>query len=506
MKNRVIRMLASTFLVAVCPMTFAEVKLPAIFSDHAVLQQDASIPVWGWADSGEEVTVKVAGQSQSARAGADGTWKLKLGKIARGGPYTLEVQGKNKITIKDVLVGEVWLGSGQSNMAMTVNRSKDYDKEKGEAKYPQMRMFKESSGSNTQPQIQGGGNWVVCSPETVGGFSATAYFFGREIHQTLKVPVGLINSSVGGTPVEAWTSLEAQQKSAALKPVLESWTKADAGFDLKQAESKYKVDLDKFNKAKSAGKAARAPQKPAQPRLGSHYPGNLYNGKISPLIPYAIRGAIWYQGENNANRGIPQLYGAQLETLIQDWRSRWGQAEFHFAWVQLPNFHKLQTQPVEESGWVTVREEMTKTLRLKNTGMAVTLEAGEAGDIHPKDKQTVGHRLALWALATVYGHKIPHQGPTLGSHQVKGGEIILQMKDANGGLKAHGDSLKGFAIAGADKKWVFANARIDGDKIILSHASVKEPAHARYGWADNTVGNLFNGAGLPAGPFRTDRE
>jgi len=200
------------------------------------------------------------------------------------------------------------------------------------------------------------------------------------------------------------------------------------------------------------------------------------------------------------------LYGDQLSTLINDWRARWGQGDFPFAWVQLPNFHKLQTEPVESTGWVTVREEMTKTLRLKNTGMAVTLDAGEANDIHPKDKQTVGHRLALWALATVYGHKIPYQGPTLAGHETKNNEIILQMKYTDGGLKAQGDSLRGFAIAGADKKWVFANARIDGNRIILSHASVKDPIHARYAWADNTVGNLFNGAGLPAGPFRTDRD
>lgn len=507
MRIGLVRILVSLHLIGLTPLAFANVKLPAVFSDHAVLQQDASIPVWGWADSGEEVTISIAGQTKTTKAGADGLWKVSLEKITKGGPHTLEIKGKNTITIKDVLVGEVWLGSGQSNMAMTVNRCKDYEKEKAAANFPQIRMFKEGSSSSTKPQQTGSGSWVVCSPETVGGFSGTAYFFGRELHQNLKVPVGLINSSVGGTPVESWTSYEAQAAVSSLKPVLENWKKLEAEYEPAKAEAKYKEDLEKFQKAKAAGKApARAPQKPTQPRENNHHPGNLFNGKINPLIPYAIRGAIWYQGENNAGRGIPNLYGDQLSTLINDWRARWGQGDFPFAWVQLPNFHKLQTEPVESTGWVTVREEMTKTLRLKNTGMAVTLDAGEANDIHPKDKQTVGHRLALWALATVYGQKIPHQGPTLAGHETKGNEIILQMKNTDGGLKAQGDSLKGFAIAGADKKWVFANARIDGNRIILSHASVKDPIHARYAWADNTVGNLFNGAGLPAGPFRTDKD
>ena len=507
MRIGLVRIFVSLHLIGLTPLAFANVKLPAIFSDHAVLQQDASVPVWGWADSGEEVTISIAGQTKTTKAGADGSWKVQLEKLAKGGPHTLEIKGKNTITIKDVLVGEVWLGSGQSNMAMTVNRCKDYEKEKAAANFPQIRMFKEGSGSRTTPQTLGSGNWVICSPESVGGFSGTAYFFGRELHEQLKIPVGLINSSVGGTPVESWASYEAQAKVSSLKPVLENWKKQEAEYDPAKAEAKYKDDLAKYQKAKAAGKApARAPQKTAQPRENSHHPGNLFNGKINPLIPYAIRGAIWYQGENNAGRGIPNLYGDQLSTLINDWRARWGQGDFPFAWVQLPNFRNLQTEPVEETGWVTVREEMTKTLKLKNTGMAVTLEAGEANDIHPKDKQTVGHRLALWALATVYGKKVPYEGPTLDKHEIKGSQIILKMKNIDGGMRVRGDALKGFAIAGADKKWVFANARIDGDTIILNHDSVKEPMHARYGWANNTVGNLFNGEGLSAGPFRTDKE
>lgn len=488
----------------------ADVKLPAIISDHAVLQRDMAVPIWGWADPGEEVTATLAGQSKTAKAAADGTWMVKFDKLASDNPLTLEVKGKNSLKVSDLLVGEVWLGSGQSNMAMTVNRCNDYEKEQAAAKFPQIRMFKENSPASDLPMTGGSGSWQVCSPMTVGLFSATAYFFGREIHQKLNVPVGLINSSVGGTPVEAWTSWEKQKDQSALKPLFEEWNKKAATFDLAAAEAKYVKDLAAWKetaaKAKTDGKTApRAPQKPVLPKLDSHHPATLFNGKINPLVPYAIRGVIWYQGENNAGRGTPANYGLQLRLLIEDWRARWGQGDIPFAWVQLPNYRKPQTEPVEESGWVTVREEMAKTLSVPKTGMAITLDVGEAGDIHPKNKQDVGKRLAMWALADVYGDKeYSPSGPLYDKHVVKEGQVIISFKNTMGKLNVKGEELKGFAICGADKKWQWAKAKLQGDTVIVSHPDIKDPVAVRYAWAENPAATLYGAHGVPAAPFRTD--
>lgn len=488
----------------------AEVKLPAVISDHAVLQRDTAVPVWGTAAPGEEVTVTLADQMIVTKAGDDGRWRVKFEKLTAGGPHTLTVKGTNTLTVKDVLVGEVWLCSGQSNMAMAVSGCNNFDEEKAAATHPNIRMFREASGAATEPKTGGAGKWEVCSPTTVGGFSATAYFFGRDLHKALNVPVGLINSSVGGTPIEAWVSWDAQKDMNELKPLFEQWDKSAAAFDPKKAEADYQEKLaawkEAAQKAKDAGqKPPQAPRKPVHPTLDAHHPAVLFNGKIAPLVPYAIRGALWYQGESNANKYAP-AYGAQLRSMIADWRTRWGQGEFPFAWVQLPNFHKLQTKPVEESNWVTVRDQMDRALDVPNTGMAVTLDVGEANDIHPKNKQAVGHRLALWALAGVYGQKdVVASGPVYVSHEVKGNEVVVTFRNTSGGLSAKGGELKGFAICGPDKQWVWANARIEGDRVVLTHTEVKQPTAVRYAWADNPTATLINGAGLPAAPFRTDK-
>jgi sialate O-acetylesterase len=474
-----------------------------------VLQQDVEVPIWGWADKGEQVTVVCGRQSKVATAGDDGRWIVRLDKQSAGGPLELIVQGKNSITIRDVLVGEVWLGSGQSNMAMTVSRAKDFEAEQAAANLPQLRMFRETSGPATEPQVWGSGKWEVCTPDTVGGFSATAYFFGREIHRRLKVPVGLINSSVGGTPIEAWTSRDVQEKLTELKPLFEHWQTAVATYKPDEAKAAYQAKFAEWRaaakKARDAGKSVpRPPFPPVDPQLSTSYPASLFNGKIAPLIPYAIRGAIWYQGENNALRGAPELYGLQLRTLIADWRGRWGQGDFPFAWVQLPLFHRAQTEPVEESGWVTVREQMLQTLKVPNTGMAITLDLGEANDIHPKDKQGVGKRLAMWALASVYQQTgIVPSGPLPDGYEIDGDSMIVSFRYASG-LRANGEELKGFAIAGDDQKWHAAKARIEGEQVVVWHPEVKRPQAVRYAWADNPDANLVNGAGLPASPFRTD--
>jgi sialate O-acetylesterase len=507
------------------PHLLADVKLPAIFSDHMVLQAGVAVPVWGWADPGEEVSVSVAGQTKTTKADKTGKWMVKLGKLKSGDAVTLTVKGKNSITIADVLVGEVWLGSGQSNMAMTVNRAKNFAQEQAAATFPKIRMFKESSGSALTPQEKCSGSWQVCSPDTVGGFSATAYFFGREVHKALNVPVGLLNSSVGGTPVEAWTSWDAQKNFAELKPLFDSWQQRQATWDAAKANATYEKQLAAWKA--SGKKGRRAPRRPSEPRLDSHHPAVLFNGKIASLIPYAIRGAIWYQGENNANSGLGNLYGLLLSTMIKDWRARWGEGDFPFGWVQLPNFHAAQKEPVEDTGWVMVREGMLKTLALPNTGMAITTDIGEDKDIHPKNKQDIGKRLAMWALADVYKQKdVASCGPLFVNHKVKGSEVTLTFKHADGGLVVKiGDGLvtpreewptvwppggtgfgqvRGFAVAGADKQWRHAAARIIGNTVIVTSPEVKQPVAVRYAWADNPDCNLYNRAGLPASPFRTD--
>lgn len=508
-KRVLMGLFAGLCVACLAPAAPADVKLPSIFSDHMVLQRDAAATVWGWASPDEKVTVAIAGQTVSAAADASGKWSVKLEALQAGGPHELVVRGNNTIKIADVLVGEVWLASGQSNMAMTVQGSKDFDREKAAADFPKIRMFTVARKPAETPQDQCEGKWLLTTPETVGGFSATAYFFGRELHRALEAPVGLVNSSWGGTPVQAWTSLDAQKAQPALRPLLDQWEQRIATFDPEKAKAQYEQQLarwkDEAAKAKAAGKPQpRRPQFSGDPRLSQNRPANLFNGMIAPLAPYAMRGAIWYQGESNAG-GEAGLYGLQLRTMIIDWRTRWNQGDFPFLFVQLPNFHKPQQQPVEPSGWVTVREEMLRTLALKNAGMAITVDVGDADDIHPKNKQDVGKRLALWALAHTYGKDVVGSGPIYKSMEKRDGKIVLSFDYAEGGLEATGGGpLEGFAIAGADKKFVWAQAKIEGSTVVVWSDDVKEPAAVRYAWADNPKGNLANKAGLPASPFRTD--
>ncbi len=502
MKRPTLSLVTSALLTLIAASARADVKLPAIFGDHMVLQRDTAVTVWGTAAADEEVSVSIAGQTVTAKPGPDGKWSVKLAKLSAAGPHTLTVKGKNTLTFNDVLVGEVWLGSGQSNMAMTVNRAKDYEQEQTAAKLPQIRMFTESSPAANSAQTVGKGEWVICSPESVGRFSATAYFFGREIHKTLNVPVGLINSSVGGTPIESWIAPETQQAAPALKAFFESPRKPNPALDPAKAKAKFEQDLAKWQedakKAKADGKPApRRPQDPAAVAERKGNVGGLFNGKIAPLIPYTIRGALWYQGEANSAAEKAVFYHAQLALLVTDWRARWGY-EFPFAWVQLPNFSG------NGRDWPLVREAMLQTLSLKDTGMAITIDVGEEKDIHPKNKQDVGRRLAAWALGTVYGQKVATSGPLPAGHLVRGSEVVLSFKHTDGGLVAKGGEVKGFVIAGEDKQWKPAQARIEGDKVVVSSSEVKQPVAVRYAWENWPTCNLYNGAGLPASPFRTD--
>jgi sialate O-acetylesterase len=385
-------------------------------------------------------------------------------------------------------------------MAMTVTRSRDSEKEQAEARFPSIRMFREESHRSDTPQTEGKGRWVICAPDTVGAFSAALYFFGRELHRELRVPVGLINSSVGGTPIEAWIAPETQRASAELK----GFFAANDGPPTAPSEEerrKYEEDLAKWEKGAQAakakkGKAARRPQNPADVAARKADIGGLFNGKISPLIPYAVRGFLWYQGEANTFPDKARFYEVQLRLLVTDWRARWGQ-ELPFAWAQLPNFGG----PGRD--WPAVREAMRNTLALPRTGMAITIDVGEEKDIHPKNKQEVGRRLSLWALGTVYGRNVPAtSGPLPAGHSVSGGAIKVSFNHANGGLVAPGGVVRGFEVAGADGKWVPAEARIAGESVVATAADVTHPVAVRYAWANLPEATLFNGAGLPASPFR----
>lgn len=483
-----------------------ELRLPAIFSDHMVLQNDTLVPVWGWAEAGDEITVTLGDQTATTVAVADGSWRVRLGRLkASAEPQKLVVKGRTTITVNDVLVGEVWLASGQSNMAFKFERGEFPVAETAAANLPQLRMFTVKKMTSRVPLSDCEGSWVVATPETVQAFSAVAYFFGRDLHQKLMKPIGMINSSVGGTDIAAWTSEPAQAAVPALKAQIDAWAQQDAAFDHANAQAMFEKRTAAWKEANAKAKAANAVKLPPKPRpmkdpeTDSNRPANLFNGMIAPLIPYPIRGAIWYQGEHNcATLEKAKLYSTQLPLLIKDWRERW-RSPLPFAWVQLPGFVRSPFRP-------QVREAMLKSLSaVPNTGMAITMDVGEAEDNHPKNKKAVGERLALWAQARVYRQKIPaYSGPLPAGHEIKGSAVHLKFEHIQGGLKAQGGALKGFQVAGADKQWKSAQAKINVREVVVTNAEVKAPVAVRYSWAEVPEGNLFNGAGLPASPFRTD--
>ena len=486
----------------------ADVKLPSIFSDNMVLQQQLDNKVWGWADAGEEVTVKFAGNEYKTKANDKGDWSLKLKAMKYGGPYELSVAGKNSITFKDVLVGEVWVCSGQSNMGWTVNNSVDPDLEKLMAKYPNIRLLKIPLVGTQEPQKDFNGSWMKCTPETIGNFTAVGYFFGRNVHLATDIPVGLINDAWGGSACEAWINRDLLKADSKYKVLMDRWEKTEATWNEKDAKEKYEKAIAdwkvKTAKAKEAGKPA--PRKPRyrNPLTGQHRPANLYNGMIKPIIGYGIRGAIWYQGESNAGRAYQ--YRELFPLMIDSWRDEWGIGNFPFYWVQLADFMNENQNP-ENSSWAELREAQTMTMdKLPNTGEAVIIDIGEGKDIHPKNKQGVGARLARWALAKDYGIKIPYQSPRYKSMKVDGNKIVLEIDHVVSSLNTFDvNELRGFTIAGADKKFVNAQAKFSGkNKIVVWADSIKEPASVRYAWANNPICNVYSKEGLPLTPFRTD--
>ncbi len=484
-----------------------DVKLPAIFGSHMVLQQKQADKVWGWAEPGEDVTVKIADQSKTAKADKDGAWSVTLDPLQAGGPHKLTVSGKNTVTFDDVLVGEVWICSGQSNMELEVKGSNDGDLESLSANHPQIRLISVPKVGTQEPKNDFKGEWQVCTPETVKGFSAVGYFFGRQLNETLGVPISLINDAWGGSAAEAWVRRDILEKDEKYKPLIDDWIKFET--NLPRATEDYQKALarppEAVAKAKAEGKKVpNAPQSPENKMRGNSRPGNIYNGVLKPTIGYGIKGAIWYQGESNAGRAYQ--YRDLFPLMIQSWRDEWGIGDFPFYWVQLADFMAEKADPVE-SGWAELREAQTMTMsRLPNTGQAVIIDIGEGQDIHPKNKQDVAKRLVRWALARDYGVKIPYQSPTYQSKEVESNKVILTFDHVGGGLKAFDfPVIKGFAIAGDDKKFVWAEARIVGNnKVEVWSDKVSDPVAVRYAWADNPVCNLYSKEGLPVTPFRTD--
>jgi len=646
-------------LVCGISFAFADDAVPALpflhplFTDNMVLQRDVADPVWGWTTPGAKVTVSLQDKRADAVADAGGKWLARIGPFSAGGPYTLTVTGPQQqtVTLKNILIGDVWICSGQSNMEMGIGNVLNAKEEIDGAAFPNIRLCVVPKRIAFRPQGLLTTGWAVCTPETVsangwGGFSAAGYFFGRQLYKDLNVPMGLIESSWGGTVAEAWTSADALQAmpdfasaltelpkagaEAENSPVdyptaMANWyTKNDPGttatpgwgdkdfhdaswktltapgawddaslgaydgvvwfrkeIDVAEAgdgldltlrlgpiggrdtvwfngslvgggeelpgEHTYTVPgklvkvgrnviavriLKVHGKGGFLGKAAqmqvefpvpdqeaialagpwryqpavslaKAPPVPVKPDNNPNRVTVLYNGMIAPLLPFAIKGAIWYQGESNCGRAVQ--YQTLLPTMIKDWRARFGVGEFPFFIVQLANFMAVHSEPTD-SGWAELREaQLLTSQQLPNTGLAVAIDIGDAGDIHPKNKQEVGRRLALSAEGIAYGKKIEYAGPTYASMKIDGAKIRLTFEHVGGGLVAKGEKLQGFAIAGADKVWVWADATIDGAAVVVTSPQVTAPTAVRYAWADNPVCNLYNDAGLPATPFRTDR-
>ncbi|MDP4209258.1 MAG: sialate O-acetylesterase [Bacteroidota bacterium] len=633
-------LLLAILILAGHQIILAQVHLPLIFNDNMILQRDKPVNVWGWASKGEKITVSFNGQELSTRADAQGNWRVVLKPMTFGGPFEMSVRGKlGSKVFKNVLIGDVWVCSGQSNMEFPVNgwtHVLNHEKEIASANYPNIRLF--SVEKNTSHQAQKdfkGGNWQVCSPATISPFSAVGYFFGRKLNIDLKIPIGLINTTWGGTNIETWTSWESISKReeyknmnpaeflakeatwAKNKEKFQEALKHDPGIDEKwfapetnaaswsnvelphnfehcvvgdldgivwfrkdieltgnQAEKaillslgaiddydetyvngvlvgktddwalqrkyaltpgllksgKNTIVVKVLDRAGGGGFSSSAADmflslgatqislagewkfKPAVTSIQydfkdagpNVFPSQLYNAMVAPMIQFPIKGVIWYQGEQNA--GEPKSYYTLFPEMIQNWRNKWGY-EFPFLWVQLANFMAPSEQPVESS-WAELREAQHQTLKVPKTGEAVIIDLGEAYDIHPKNKQDVGYRLALSALKNAYEKDVVYSGPVFRSMEIKDGKAVLEFDNPGNGLIAKGDKygyLKGFAISGKDKHFVWAKAYIDGDKVVVYSDDVKEPTAVRYAWGDNPDdANLFNSSGLPASPFRTD--
>jgi sialate O-acetylesterase len=541
----------------------AEVRLPAVFSDQMVLQRDIDVPVWGWADPGEEVTVTFGGESAKTIANNDGRWRVYLDKLlANARSQTLTVSGNNTVIFTNVLVGDVWVCSGQSNMGLYLGECDNASSEVPKANDPLFRMLTVEDRTSVIPEVDAtlwnGKRWRTCTPEVANQFSGVGYFFGKELRRHLGIPIGLISSLKGGSQVQLWTSLESVKRNIAADPDFKGWLeKREAVLDnyphklseYLPLKRHYDADMTRYwnevenapelmarrklweNECKLAREQGRIPPKrpePAEPSptapeapdcgpYNSFMVGNLYNAMIAPLMPFAIKGVIWYQGESNCNNS--KQYQTLFPIMIKDWREKWGQGNFPFLFVQLPNINKPAVDPVQDEDlWPGIREAQAMALSLPNTGMATIIDVGDPDEVHCKDKQDVGVRLSLIARNLVYKENIVSSGPTYASMAIEANSIVLTFTNTGSGLTIGvppwtpsgtippvASELTGFAIAGPDKQWFKAQAMIIGSsQIVVSSGRVLHPEAVRYAWADNPPCNLYNKERLPAAPFRTD--
>ena len=523
-------------IVALSHVLNAEVRLPRFFSDHMILQQQTHAAIWGWADAGESIVIRASwGTMASVKAGKDGRWKLFLETPGAGTGHTLQVKGSNQIQIKDVAIGEVWLCVGQSNMGWSVANSFEAEKE-SEVDLPHLRIFKSAREHWHEPLAENRdrlSRWKRCDAKAAAETSAVAYYFGKKLHEELKIPVGIIQRAYAGTPIEGWMPWDIQKddpRTQAHRQRLidfaerrrrnqgESAEKALATFEKELAE--YHAKIDAGQTMKNAFRQLMPPTITRPGTLGHQHPANIFNAMIHPIRPYGIRGIIWYQGERNS-KDVPQAvhYQSQLIKLIGYYRNSWHKMsngnvpiDFPFQFTQLPSWNPPQTKPVEglEASWAANRESMRLTNRMiPNTAMAVTIDTGDAIDLHPKNKKPIGIRHAYLALQQTYGRKIPASGPVLRRQITKGNKVILEFDSVGSGLvSARAGALDAFAIAGNDRKWHWAKAEIKGDNIVVYSKDVTQPLAVRYAWAMNPSRRnlLYNREGFPASPFRTDNE
>lgn len=492
---------AALMAMLACGVAGAEVKLPNVLSSHAVLQRDSPIHIWGWSDPNETVTVRFHDQTRSATANDLGRWSLWLMPEQAGGPYTLTAQGSSTVTLSDILIGDVWVASGQSNMEMPLSGFpgnavlKNGPQEIAQANLPTVRLLRIEKKSSYYPQNDVAATWTECTSQTAADFSAVAYFFGREINTREHVPIGLIDSTWGGTPVDSWISMDSIGSNAGLMPMFASW----AHFTDKLGDRDLEIARDKREDDAAAQANKPKPEHSWHPDGLSWQPAGLYNGMIAPLVPYTIKGAIWYQGETNSDPERAPMYARFFSAMIADWRTRWQQGNFPFLYVQISNF----SSPKED--WGTIRDAQRRTLAVANTAMAVSLDVGQKDNVHPPDKQTVGGRLALAARATVYGEQqLEYSGPLFRTATIEGSAMRVWFDHAKDGLSSHGSTVEGFEIAGEDGKFVPATAKIDGSTVVVQANGVSQPKVVRYGWASFTNANLFNKENLPASTFTSE--
>ena len=491
------------------PAVHAELKLPAIMSDHMVLQRNLANPIWGWDTPGTQVTVTFGGQQKTAQAGKDGKWVVKLDPMpANEQPQVLTVSGTEKKEIQDVLIGEVWMCSGQSNMGFTLGGDWNGDIDAAASRLPNLRLIKVPQVGTQELQNDFKGTWHASTSDTAKNFSAVGLYFGRYLQLILGVPVGLIDNAWGGSAAEAWIRRETLEKDPRFADLMERTKKQEAHLQSEAAKSDYEKQLAKWKedveKAKAEQKPApRQPGSPLQWLTGNARPGNIFCGVVYPTLGYGMKGVIWYQGESNAGRAWE--YADLFPFMIEQWRKEWNQGDFPFYWVQLADFMAEKPEP-GESAWAELRESQTKTMKLPNTGQAVIIDLGEGKDIHPRNKHDVAARLVRWALVKDYGMTFPYRSPEFKSMEIAGSKIVLTFDCFGSSLRPFDqDQVTGFAVCGADKVWHWAKGVVQGkDKVEISSDQVAAPVAVRYAWADNPVCNLFSNDGLPVTPFRTD--